>query len=251
MNLSAAPLLVAKDLAFAYRDGVPVLHGINLTIDERDAVGIVGESGCGKTTLATILSGLRVPTSGSVTLRGKPWTDIKRQSPLGRSVQMIFQNPYTALNPRMTAERAVAEVYRICQRLDRTHSTEAARNMLRQVGIDGHALSKKPQQLSGGQCQRVGIARALATDPAVLIADEPTSSLDVSVQAQILNLILDLTAERNLALILISHDLRVVSYLTSRTVVMDSGRIVEHGLTQEILRTPQHPCTRALLRAAI
>jgi ABC-type dipeptide/oligopeptide/nickel transport system ATPase subunit len=251
VKIDAAPLLVAKNIAFAYRDGMPVLHGIDLTIGERDAVGIVGESGCGKTTLATVISGLRVPTSGSVTLRGTPWADIKRQSPLGRSVQMIFQNPYTALNPRLTAERTVAEVYSVCQRLDRTHATEAARKILRQVGIDGQALSKKPQHLSGGQCQRVGIARALATDPAVLIADEPTSALDVSVQAQILNLILDLTAERNLALILISHDLSVVSYLTNRIVVMDSGRIVEHGLTQQILRTPQHPCTRALLRAVI
>jgi peptide/nickel transport system ATP-binding protein len=164
---------------------------------------------------------------------------------------MVFQNPYSALNPRLSAVSVVAEVYRCCGGLTKADSVERAQELLERVGISRVAMGKRPGTLSGGQCQRVGIARALAANPAVIVADEPTSALDVSVQAQILNLLSDLRQEQGVGLVLISHDLSVVNYLTERAVVMERGEVVEAGSTAELLESPAHPYTRSLIASIL
>lgn len=246
-----AEVLIASDVTFAYRSGPDVVKHVSLTVLEGAAVGIVGESGSGKTTLGSLLTGMLVPTSGSVTVRGRPWTAVGRRDPMRRAVQMVFQNPYTALNPRFSALRTVAEVYQYCGGCPRTEATERAQSLLERVGINGAALGKRPAGLSGGQCQRVGIARALAANPAIIVADEPTSALDVSVQAQLLNLLDDLRREEGVGLVLISHDLNVVSYLTERTIVMEQGNVVEEGATTDLLQSPTHPYTQKLVASIL
>jgi ABC-type glutathione transport system ATPase component len=164
---------------------------------------------------------------------------------------MVFQNPYTALNPRFTALHTVAEVYRVCAALPAPAANARAQELLERVGISGQSLTKRPPELSGGQCQRVGIARALATDPSIIVADEPTSALDLSVQAQILNLLSDLRREKGVGLVLVSHDLNVVSYLTDQAIVMNKGVIVEEGPTERLLDSPDHPYTQTLVRSIL
>lgn len=239
--------LVASDVSFAYGSGPLVVKNASLTVPEASAIGIVGESGSGKTTLASLLVGMLIPTAGTVSIHGRSWSDVRRRDPLRRAVQMVFQNPYTALNPRRTALQTVAEVYRCSGGSPRAEAMELAEALLNKVGIRGFAQGKRPSDLSGGQCQRVGIARALAADPAVIVADEPTSALDVSVQAQILNLLNDLRQEQRVSLILISHDLNVVSYLTEYALVMENGNVIEEGATGKLLRSPSHPYTQNLV----
>jgi oligopeptide/dipeptide ABC transporter ATP-binding protein len=225
----------------------PAVSDADLVIEERSAIGLVGESGSGKTTFGRVLVGALRRYSGSVEVRGVTWDSTKRGDPMRRTVQMIFQDPYASLNPMLTAHQCVAEVYRFWDRCSTADAGARAAEMLGQVGLSGTVIHRRPTSLSGGQCQRVGIARALACAPALLIADEPTSSLDVSVQAQILNLLLDLRERFGLALLLISHDLSVVNYMTDRAAVMYRGRIVERGSTQALLTAPLHPYTRALV----
>jgi len=239
--------LVASDVTFSYGSGPSVVNNISLTVPQGAAIGIVGESGSGKTTLASLLIGMLKPNSGTVTVHGRPWDTVGRRDPLRRAVQMVFQNPYTALNPRLTALATVAEVYKHVGGATKSESTERARDLLGRVGLSGVALEKLPGNLSGGQCQRVGIARALAVEPSVIVADEPTSALDVSVQAQILNLLNDLRQEQGIGLILISHDLNVVSYLTDTAIVMERGNVVEQGDTNTLLKSPTHPYTQSLI----
>jgi peptide/nickel transport system ATP-binding protein len=164
---------------------------------------------------------------------------------------MVFQNPYTALNPRLSALGTVAEVHRCYEGVSQAVAAERARELLEGVGISRVAMDKRPNALSGGQCQRVGIARALAANPAVVVADEPTSALDVSVQAQILNLLSDLRHEHGVGLVLISHDLSVVSHLTERAMVMDRGEVVEESATADLLQSPAHPCTQSLIASIL
>jgi ABC-type glutathione transport system ATPase component len=243
--------LVASDVTFAYGSGPAVVKNVSLTVPAGAAVGVVGESGSGKTTLASLLVGMLTPTTGTVTIHGRAWTAIGRRDPMRRAVQMVFQNPYTALNPRFTALDTVAEVYRVCGGANRSEANDRAQETLEHVGISGLALGKRSGDLSGGQCQRVGIARALATGPAVIVADEPTSALDVSVQAQILNLLSDLRQEQGVGLVLISHDLNVVSYLTEQAIVMNKGVVVEQGSTSELLQSPAHPYTQGLIASIL
>jgi oligopeptide/dipeptide ABC transporter ATP-binding protein len=160
---------------------------------------------------------------------------------------MIFQDPYASLNPMLTAHETVSEVCRSWDGLSRSAASHRATELLAEVGLSGASISRRPKRLSGGQCQRVGIARALACNPSVLVADEPTSALDASVQAQVLNLLLDLRESRGLALVLISHDLSVIEYLTTDALVMYRGCVVERGSTSELLNRPRHPYTRALV----
>jgi ABC-type glutathione transport system ATPase component len=164
---------------------------------------------------------------------------------------MVFQNPYTALNPRLSAVATVAEVYRCHDGVSKAAATERAQELLERVGISRVAMARRPGVLSGGQCQRVGIARALAANPAVIVADEPTSALDVSVQAQILNLLSDLRHEQGVGLVLISHDLSVVNHLTERAMVMDHGEVVEEGATASLLQSPAHPYTKSLIASIL
>ena len=250
---AAAPksAIVATDVTFAYSSGPTVVRNVSITVPEGGAIGIVGESGSGKTTLASLLIGVLTPTTGTVAVRGRSWNTVRRRDPLRRAVQMVFQNPYTALNPRFSAMQTVAEVYRVCAGHTKEEAAERAEDMLKRVGLSGSVIGKRPGDLSGGQCQRVGIARALAADPAVIVADEPTSALDVSVQAQILNLLNDLRQEQGVGLVLISHDLNVVSYLTERAIVMQKGDVVEEGATDELLQSPTHPYTQALVASVL
>ncbi|HMJ03372.1 MAG TPA: ABC transporter ATP-binding protein, partial [Conexibacter sp.] len=222
---------------------------VTVAVEAGEAVGIVGESGSGKTTLGRLLIGALEPTAGTVEVEGRAWSAIGRKDPTRRRVQMVFQDPYGALNPWRTPIKTVAEVIQVWDGARARAATERAEALLAEVGITEDAMRRRPHKLSGGQCQRVGIARALAADPEVLVADEPTSSLDVSVQAQILNLLRSLRERRGLALVLISHDLSIVRYATDRALVMYGGQVVEEGPTEALLVDPAHPYTRVLVDA--
>lgn len=225
----------------------PAVAGVDLAVRKGEAIGVVGESGSGKTTLARTLVGALEPTHGEVVVSGRAWSGIARRDPLRRSVQMVFQDPYGSLNPWLTPRETVSEVIRVWESIGRREANRRTDELLREVGLPPDAMDRRPGQLSGGQCQRVGIARALACDPQVLVADEPTSSLDVSVQAQILNLLLQLRESRHLTLVLISHDLAVVRFATDEALVMYGGTVVERGDTDRLLSAPLHPYTRVLV----
>lgn len=243
--------IIATDVTFAYGSGPAVVKNVSLTVRQGRAIGIVGESGSGKTTLASLLIGMLTPTTGTIEVQGVPWSAVRRRNPLRRAVQMVFQNPYTSLNPRLSALSTVAEVFECCTDLGKAEAVDRAKELLERVGIHGLALGKRSGDLSGGQCQRVGIARALAAGPEVIVADEPTSALDVSVQAQILNLLDDLRKEQGVGLVLISHDLNVISYLTDTAIVMERGTVVEQGPTPDLLHKPSHPYTQRLLASIL
>lgn len=243
--------LLLSEVEFSYGPRAHrAITDVSFAIEEGEALGIVGESGCGKSTLGRLLVGALHPNRGSVAVRGRSWRAIRRRDPIRRQVQMIFQDPYGSLNPWQTPLESIAEVIRAWERVRYTEATHRAELLLAAVGLMPDVIRRRPDRLSGGQCQRVGIARALATDPQVLVADEPTSSLDVSVQAQIINLLRDIRAQRHLALVMISHDLSVIRYLTDRAIVMHEGRIVETGSTEELFREPRHPYTQALVKGA-
>jgi peptide/nickel transport system ATP-binding protein len=243
-------VIEASACGYEFRAGAPpAVADVSLAVRGAESVGVVGESGSGKTTLGRLLVGALHPTRGTVLVEGRPWAAIGRRDPRRRRVQMIFQDPYGSLNPWRTPVDAVAEVIRVWDRLPARRAQARAEDLLAEVGLAEDAMRRRPRKLSGGQCQRVGIARALAADPEVLVADEPTSSLDVSVQAQILNLLRRLRERRGLALVLISHDLSVVRYATDRAIVMYGGRVVEEGRTAELLSAPSHDYTRSLVAA--
>jgi ABC-type dipeptide/oligopeptide/nickel transport system ATPase subunit len=245
---NVAPLLEVDHASLGYGSGV-VVNEVSLTVAPGDAIGIAGESGSGKSTLAKGLIGDIAPLSGSIRILGKSWADVGRRDPDRRRVQMVFQDPYSALNPRMTGRQTVTEVLRVTRGLDRKEARFVAEDLLVSVGLSGSAMDLRPQRLSGGMRQRVVLARAMASDPEVLIADEPTSALDVSIQAQILDLLIALRAEMGLALVLVTHDLAVLKHMTDRTLIMRQGFVVEDGPTTEILENPQHEYTRALVAA--
>jgi peptide/nickel transport system ATP-binding protein len=228
------------------------LDQVSLMIHAGQALGLVGESGSGKTTLARIIAGLTAPDAGTVVYGGEQLAAMGRQrrSEWRRDVQYVFQNPYAALDPRMTVEQILREPLELnggmrdAQEIDKT-----IRRLLDEVEISPLYRVRRPRELSGGQCQRIGIARALANDPRVLIADEPVSALDLSVQAKILQLLAQLRRDRQLTYLLISHDLEVVSLLCDEVAVMTGGRIVEQGPTDEVFTRPQHEYTRRLIQA--
>jgi ABC-type glutathione transport system ATPase component len=238
------------DVTLRYRrDAAPAVSGVSLSVPDGGALGIVGESGSGKSTLARMIVGEREPSEGAVRVFGQTWREIPARGPVRRSVQMVFQDPYGALNPRLTPVAAVAEAVGVAQGVARGRREAVARELLAEVGLSGAPTERLPARLSGGQRQRVVIARALACEPKVLVADEPTSALDVSVQAQILNLLMRLREERALTLVLISHDITVVDHMTDRIAVMLRGEVVEHGATETVLRAPEHEYTKQLIAA--
>lgn len=251
--MSTQPPLVieARDVTVRYgRSSTPALSEASLTVEPGALVGLVGESGSGKSTFAKLLVGVQAPTSGTLTVAGVPWTEVRRRDPRRRKVQMIFQDPFACLNPLLTALDSVAEVYEVWDGLARRDARRRAAGDLERVGLDTQFHGERPRRLSGGQCQRVGIARALASRPEVLVADEPTSALDVSLQASLLILLEEMRRERDLAIVLVSHDLAVVRYLTKTTLVLRAGEIVERGPTAEIMGRPQHPYTKSLLASS-
>lgn len=227
------------------------LEDVNFDIWRGECVGLVGGSGSGKTTLARLLVGLVRPESGTVTIAGRSlgeWMRTDRRR-FRREVQMIFQDPYGSLNPRMTVRQALREALRVHRVSAAPSEEDPVDRLLRQVGLDASYGDRFPFELSGGQRQRVGIARALAVRPELLIADEPVSALDVSVQAHVLNLLLDLHRAGGLTLLLVAHDLAAVRYVCRRIVVLHRGRIVEDGPVERLFENPGHPHTRELLQA--
>lgn len=226
------------------------LHGLSLTIDSGSTVGIVGESGSGKSTLIRVMCGLLHHQRGSVTFDGQNIREFHGDgvNELRRRNQIVFQNPRRSLDPRMTIRRSLTEPARALQ--GRTPDDSELATSLARVGLGSEVLTRFPHQLSGGQLQRVGIARSLSIDPTILYADEPVSALDVSVQAQVLNLLMDLRDQLGLTLVMVSHDLGVVSRMCEEIIVMRHGRIVEAGRTDQVLTNPQSPYTTALLAAA-
>jgi peptide/nickel transport system ATP-binding protein len=249
-----APLLQVERLSQRYRlpreslwrsaPVVEALHDVSFTLQAGQSLGIVGESGSGKSTLARLVMALESPSAGRVLMNGQ---DLHALAPSAlraarAGFQMVFQDPYGSLDPRQRVGRIVSEPLT-------SPDPQRVAEALDAVGLRAADADKYPHEFSGGQRQRIAIARALITRPQLIVADEPLSALDVSVQAQVLNLMLDLQQQFGIAYLFISHDLAVVDHLCSEVVVMQAGRIVEHGPTDTVLRTPSHACTRALLDA--
>ncbi|NMA55423.1 MAG: dipeptide ABC transporter ATP-binding protein [Firmicutes bacterium] len=241
--------LITKLVAGAKDQRIRAVDGVDFEIHRQETLGLVGESGCGKTTLGRTLVGLYEPTAGSVTFAGQNVEELKRKDPLAfyRQVQMVFQNPYASLNPRKTVRDILSQPLQARARYNPKGLEEAAIRLLEQVGLNAHHMDRYPHQFSGGQRQRISIARALAMQPSFIVCDEPVSALDVSVQAQILNLLRDLQIRFQLTYLFISHDLSVVRYLCDRVAVMYLGKIVEIGDTEDVFNQPIHPYTEALL----
>lgn len=251
-------LLQVRDLRKSFRvagkNRLVALDGINLHLDRGETLGLVGESGCGKSTLARTLMMLERPDAGTITFDGIDPFRLRGKDLLAyrRRVQMVFQDPYASLNSRMTAAEIVAEPWRSHKTMYPRRSDRDARvrQLLDMVGLSAAAAGRYPQEFSGGQRQRLGIARALALEPDVIICDEPVSALDLSVQAQVLNLLNDLQQQLQISYIFISHDLSVVRHVADRVTVMYLGRMIETGRTEDVYRRPGHPYTAALMSAA-
>ncbi|MBW5438485.1 dipeptide ABC transporter ATP-binding protein [Bradyrhizobium canariense] len=256
------PLLKVENLTKHYtvgagflRKSVPVVRAVedvSFSVEAGETLCVVGESGCGKSTIARLLMRIVEPTSGRVMIDGTDIAGLKKE-PLRawrRRMQMVFQDPYSSLNPRLTAEQIITEPVENFERLRRKQRQALAADLLRKVGMSPEMMHRLPSELSGGQRQRLGIARALSLQPSLIIADEAVSALDVSVQAQILNLLLDLQQQMNIAFVFISHDLSVVHHIGHRVAVMYLGRIVELAPCEALFANPVHPYTEALLAAA-
>jgi peptide/nickel transport system ATP-binding protein len=257
--MSDGTLLAVEDLRTSFtlkRAGrtvrVPAVDGVSLTLGKGEVLGIVGESGCGKTTVGRSIMRLARAQDGRVIFRGMDVLDANGAAldDLRLNIRMVFQDPYASLNPRRTVGDSIAEAGDINGAFKgRDDREERIAETLTSVGLDPSFAGRYPHELSGGQRQRVGIARAILPVPAVIIADEPVSALDVSVQAQVLNLLMDLRAKLQLAMIFISHDIGVIGYVSDRVAVMYMGRVVELAKTEPLLAAPAHPYTRALMAA--
>ena len=243
------PLLKASHLIKRYGEAT-VVDNVSLAIERGETLGLVGESGSGKSTVARMILGLVEPTSGTVHFDGHPITTTGRDMRiLRRRFQPVFQDPYAALNPRMRIAEIIAEPFLIHERFSRAERLRRSSELLHAVGLDDSALHRFPHEFSGGQRQRLNIARAIALRPELLILDEPISALDVSVGAQIVNLLRDLQREFQLTYLFISHSMPMVRYLANRVAVMQHGRLVESGPCEQICNHPQQDYTRSLLEA--
>ena len=258
MSNPGQPVLEAKDLTRQYQIGRGLFHkpavlttvaGVSFTVFPGRTLAVVGESGCGKSTLARLVTMIELPTSGTFTLDGANAVnaDADTRKRLRRQVQMVFQNPYGSLNPRKKIGTILEEPLAINTDLSASEREAAARETMTKVGLRPEQYGRYPHMFSGGQRQRIAIARALMLRPKIVVADEPGSALDVSIRAQVLNLLMDLQEEFNLAYLFISHDLGVVRHIADEVMVMYLGRSVEHGPKEAIFAGPRHPYTRALL----
>jgi oligopeptide/dipeptide ABC transporter ATP-binding protein len=254
------PLVVVRDLVKHYPGGglfraagppVRAVDGVSFEVARGETLALVGESGCGKSSVARTLLRLQEPTAGSARFEGVDLFRLDRRAlrTMRRRIQIIFQDPYGSLNPRLTVGESVAEGIEIHRLAPRKEIPQRVAALLQEVGLDPSHAQRYPHEFSGGQRQRIGIARALAVEPSFLVCDEPVSALDVSVQAQVLNLLLDLQRSRGLSYLFIAHDLAVVRQIAHRVAVMYLGQIVETGRTEDVLSAPRHPYTQALLSA--
>lgn len=242
-------MIEIKNLKKTYPNGVKALKGVNLKVASGQTTALVGESGCGKSTLAKILLGLETPTEGEILINGKSISDYEKLE-RARLIQMVFQDPASSLNPRMTLEKILTEPLLIQGQDNSKTIQDKVKQILSDVGFDESVLGKYPHMFSGGQKQRIVIARALILKPEIIIFDEPVSALDVSVQAQVLNLISDLQKKLNLSYLFISHDLHVVRWISHHVYVMYFGEIVEQASKEKIFSKAEHPYTQLLLESS-
>ena len=258
----ATPLMAVRDLSkvFVRRHGVfapsttlMAVDAVSFEIAEGETFGLVGESGSGKTTTGRCLLRLVEPTRGEVVFRGENVLTLSRARlrDIRRHMQIVFQDPYASLNPRMRVQQIIEEPLDIHRVGTKAERRDRVAELLTLVGLDPSLHARYPHEFSGGQRQRIGLARAIALDPSFIVADEPVSALDVSVQAQVVNLLMDLQARLGLTYLLIAHDLRLVEHVCSRVAIMYRGRIVEMGQTPAIFASPRHPYTQALLSAVL
>ena len=247
-------LLEVKDLKKYFKTSNGFLHavdGVNFTLDEGKTLGVVGESGCGKSTLGRTILHLIDSTGGKIYFEGKDVTDPSRRqlSELRRKMQIIFQDPFSSLDPRMTVSEAIMEPLILKGGMSRAAMHAEVRQLMDTVGLATRLENSYPHELDGGRRQRIGIARALALKPKFIVCDEPVSALDVSIQAQVINLMLDLQEERGLAYMFVTHDLSVVKYISNDIMVMYLGQVVEKAPADELFANPRHPYSKALLSA--
>lgn len=230
---------------------VRAVDGVSFTVARGETVGLVGESGCGKTTVGRTVMKLYEPTSGQIIFDGEDITNLTRKEmkPVRSKIQMIFQDPFSSLNPRHTVGTIISSSYKIHAIEPELGVEESVRELLSFVGLNPEHINRFPHEFSGGQRQRIGIARALALRPKLIVADEPVSALDVSIQAQVINLLDDLQKEFGLSYLFVAHDLSIVQHISDRVVVMYLGKVMEVGPTQELFESPRHPYTKALLSA--
>ena len=260
---SSAPLLKVSGLKRAYSrprtslwhasEPLQALRGVSFELPAGQSLGVVGESGSGKSTLARLVMALDQPSAGSVELLGRNLHQLpeKELRAARRDFQMVFQDPYGSLDPRMTVQQILAEpLVTLPEKLSPAEQLQRVQTVLQQVGLRAQDAQKYPHEFSGGQRQRIAIARALMTQPRLIVADEPVSALDVSVQAQVLNLMRDLQQELGLSYLFISHDLAVVQHVCDQVIVLYQGEIVERGTPQKLFSAPEHPYTQSLVRAA-
>jgi oligopeptide/dipeptide ABC transporter ATP-binding protein len=231
---------------------VQAVDGVSLTIGRGQTVGLVGETGCGKSTLARCIAGLVPATSGTVTFEGKDITNLsrRRMQPFRREIQMIFQDPYGSLNPRRRVGSIIGDPFAVHKTASGSERKKAVQELMERVGLNPEHFNRYPAEFSGGQRQRIGVARALALRPKLIICDEPVSALDVSIQAQVLNLLADLQQDYGLSYLFIAHDLEVVRHVSDSVIVMYLGRVAEAGPKDPVYDAPRHPYTNALLSAA-
>ena len=254
--MNTAPLLQVQDLRVDFTQGqgkvFQALKGVSLSIHPGETVGLVGESGSGKTTLGRVILGLTEATQGQILFDGEDITHASRarRRTLGRDIQVVFQDPYGSLNPARTVGDTLAEPLLSDKSLSTQDIAQRIAEVLERVGMPADTAQRYPGQFSGGQRQRIAIARAVIAKPRLIVCDEPVSALDLSVQAQVLNLLKELQQSMGLAMLFISHDLTVVRHVSHRTVVLYRGDIVEQGDAAQVHEHPQHPYTRALLAAA-
>lgn len=250
--MNARPILEIEDLVVRYpgTDSAAV-DGVSIVVHEGETVGLVGESGSGKTTIGKAILGLERVSSGSIRYEGTDITSAGRRDRrrLGGRLRAVFQDPYSSLNPRLTVGASIVQPLRVAG-VPRGECQERARLILRAVGLPEDSLDRFPRQFSGGQRQRIAIARALITDPSLVICDEPVSALDLSTQAQVLNLLADLRDRRGLSYLFIAHDIAVVAFLAQRVVVLYRGQIMEEGPSFDVTGVPRHPFTQALVSAS-